>query len=46
MNINDASIKKANISNDNFDSNNNDINKENSYKNIFLRSKQNKSKIL
>ena len=39
-------IKKANISNDNFDSNNNDINKENSYKNIFLRSNQNKSKIL
>ena len=38
-------IKKTNISYDNFE-NNNDINKENSYKNIFLRSKQNKTKIL
>lgn len=37
-------IQKRNMSYDNFDNINNDINKENSYKNIFLRAKKNKLK--
>ena len=37
-------IQKRNMSYDNFDNINNDINKENSYKNIFLREKKNKLK--